>query len=98
MQNSSLKELKHFIKSSVIKNKKKVRGKHSPMAEIVGGTLHSLPVKFIHDLKEKLKHFYLIGVKNYSKPPKLRYFLAISLANNSSDLLVQLAKDYAVKN
>ncbi|MHA2008037.1 MAG: hypothetical protein ACXABO_12005 [Promethearchaeota archaeon] len=98
MLNSSPKELKHFIKNKVIKDSKKVRGKHSPIAEIVEGTLYSLPVKFLYDLREKLKYLFLIGVKNYSKQPKVRYFLTVSLANNSSDLLVQLAKDYAVKN
>ncbi|MFW9821038.1 MAG: hypothetical protein ACFFE5_15650, partial [Candidatus Thorarchaeota archaeon] len=31
------------------------------------------------------------------KKPKLRYFLAISLAYNSSDLLVQFAREFALK-
>jgi hypothetical protein len=98
MQNSSPKELKQFIENNVIKNAKKIRGKHSPLAEFVDKTQYTLPVKFIYDLSENLKHFYLIGTKNYSKDPKRRYFLGISLANNSSDLLVQFARDFAIKN
>ncbi len=98
MQSTNPKELKKFIEEKIIKNAKKIRGKHSPIAEIVDRKVQSLPVKFIYDLQGILDHFYLIGVENYSKRPKIRYFLAVSLANSSSDLLVSFAKDYAVKN
>ncbi len=98
MENSNLKELKLFIEKNVIKNMKKVRGKHAPIAEIIDNKFYNLSVKSIYDLKEKYKNLFLFIVKNYSKTPKLRYFLVISLANNSSDFLVQLAKDLAIKN
>ena len=49
-------------------------------------------------MSEKDKNCFLFIVKNYAKTPKLRFFLSISLANNSSDFLVELAKDYAIKN
>jgi len=98
MQNSNLKELKMFIERNVIKNMKKVRGKHAPIAEIIDNKFYNLTVKSIYDLKEKYKNLFLFIVKNYTKNPKLRYFLAYSLANNSSDFIVQLARDFAVKN
>ncbi|MHA2120705.1 MAG: hypothetical protein ACW990_05820 [Promethearchaeota archaeon] len=98
MQRTDPKELKKFIEDRITKNTKKIRGKHSPIAEIGDNKILSLPVKFIFDLRGILDHFYLIGVKNYSKHPKIRYFLAISLANSSSDLLVSIAKEFAVKN
>lgn len=98
MQRSSPNELKRFVEGTVLKNSKKIKGKHAPIAEILGNIQHALPIKSLYDLSERLKHFYLIIVQNYSKHPKIRYFLAISLANNSSDLLVQFAKDNAIKN
>lgn len=94
----SEKELKSFIESEVLKNIKKIRGKKAPIAEIVENTLLALPVKSIYDMNELIKRFYFIIVQNHLKQPKLRYFLMISLANNSSDLLVQLAKEFAIKN
>ena len=94
----SEKELKSFVESEVIKDIKKIRGKKAPIAEIVDNTLFALPVKSIHNMNEIIKKFYFIIVKNHLKQPKLRYFLAISLAGSSSDLLVQIAKDFAIKN
>lgn len=92
------KELKSFVESEVIKDIKKIRGKKAPIAEIVDNTLLALPVKSIYDMNEVIKKFYFFIVQNYSKQPKLRYFLTITLADNSSDLLVQLAKEFAIKN
>ncbi|MFW9970681.1 MAG: hypothetical protein ACFFDF_10810, partial [Candidatus Odinarchaeota archaeon] len=91
-------DFKSFIKHEIIKDTKKIRGKHSPILELVNNIPQSLRVENIYDLNRKEKYFHLLIVRNYSKKPKLRYFLAISLANNSSDLLVQLARDYALKN
>ncbi len=94
----SEKELKSFVESEVIKDIKKIRGKKAPIAEIVGNTLLALPVKSIYDMNEVIKKFYFFIVQNHLKQPKLRYFLTITLAGNSSDLLVQLAKEFAIKN
>ncbi len=51
-----------------------------------------------YDLSEKFKNLYLFIVKNYLKQPKERYFLAVILASQSSDLLVSLANEFAQKN
>ncbi|MFX1588349.1 MAG: hypothetical protein ACFFC1_09355, partial [Promethearchaeota archaeon] len=91
-------DLKSFIKDEIIKKVKKIKGKHPPISELVNNVSKSLSIEKIYDLRKKKKYFFLFIVKNYSKQPKLRYFLAILLANNSSDLLVQLARDYAIKH
>jgi len=98
MSNSKEEDFESFIKSDIIYKIKKVRRKHPPIAEIVENKPRSLSVKSIYDLNENLKNFYFITLKNYSKKPKFRYFLVISFANHSSDLLVQLAREVALKH
>ncbi|MBY8985552.1 MAG: hypothetical protein KGD65_10810 [Candidatus Lokiarchaeota archaeon] len=98
MPNSNGKDIESFIRYDIINKIKKIKGKHPPIAEIVENKPRALSVKSVHDLNKKLKNFYLITLKNYSKQPKLRYFLTISIANNSSDLLVQLARDIVLKH
>ena len=85
--------LSTYIKSTVLNNLKKIKGKFPPISESVKGIPNILQVKAIYDLAGDLKYFYLILVKNHSKPPKLRYFLAKMLASQSSDLLVSLARE-----
>lgn len=98
MSNSKEEDFETFIKSDIIHKIKKVRGKHPPISENVENKPQSLTVKSIYDLNEKLKNFYFITLKNYSKKPRFRYFLVISFANNSSDLLVQLAREIVLKH
>ncbi len=98
MNDLSHKNLELFIKTEIIKNFDKVKGKHANISEIVNNISKSLIIEKIYNLSEKNKYFYLFIAKNYFKTPKLRYFLTVSIANNSSDFLVQLAKDLAIKN
>jgi len=98
MQNSIKPDLKSFIKNEIIKNAKKIKGKHAPISEIVNNTSKILTIENIYDLRNRYRNYYFFIVKNFAKTPKLRYFLATSLANSSSDLLVQIARDLAVKN
>jgi len=86
------KILKANIKNKIIKNSKKIREKHSNISEIVGKTPKILEVKDIYDLNKKISNMYLIVVGNHSKQPKTRYFLAMSLASQSSDFLVNLTR------
>ena len=98
--NSSINQefLKSYLESNVIKSAIKLKGKFAPFSEPVDKTPKTLPIKRIYNLKEQLKNIFLIIVKNYSNQPKVRYFLAIILASQSSDFLVSLAKDYATRN
>lgn len=91
-------DIRSFIEKEVIKDTKKVKGKKIAIAEIIDNVLISLPVKYIYDMNKKIKKCCFFIVKNHANQPKFRYFLTITLADNSSDLLVQLAKEYARKN
>ena len=91
-------DFQSFIKNEIIKKGKKLRGKHAPISEVIDNVPKSLSVDKIYDLREEKKNYFLLIVRNYVKQPKFRYFLAISIANNSSDLLVYLARDYAIEN
>ena len=90
--------LKSYLETNVIKSAIKLKGKFAPFSESVDKIPKTLQIKRIYKLKEQLKNFFLIIVKNYSNQPKVRYFLAIILASQSSDFLVSLAKDYATRN
>jgi len=94
MSNNNLQE---FIKEKT-KNALKLKGKHSPLSERVNGDYKQLDIKRIYKINEQKKEFFLIISKNYKKNPKYRYFLVSVLANVSSDLLVEIAKDFALKN
>ncbi len=100
MDNSSINQevLKSYLESNVIKSAIKLKGKFAPFSELVDKTPKNLPIKRIYNLREQLKNIFLIIVKNYSNQPKVRYFLAIIIASQSSDFLVSLAKDYATRN
>lgn len=91
-------ELKAFVKNQLINTAKKLKGKHSPFSEVVEKVSKTITVKRIYKLNEKLKNCYLIVTNNYSKRPKLRYFITKILAFQSSDLLVRIAKEFAKEN
>lgn len=97
-ENIYQKSLMSYIQKEIIKNLKKIKGKFPPLSEIVDRTTKILPIKAVYDLSSIHKNFYLFIIKNYSKQPKRRYFLAITLAFQSSDLLVSLARDYIRDN
>ncbi|MFX1531637.1 MAG: hypothetical protein ACFFBC_11040 [Promethearchaeota archaeon] len=98
MSNTSEKELKLFIESNIIKDIKKIKGKKAPIAEIVDNRVLTLPVKSIYNISNKMKSLYFFILQSHLKQPKFRYFITISLANHSSDFLVQLARKFAIKN
>jgi len=75
-----------------------LKGKRSPLTETVDKTPKTLPIISVLNLINESKDLYLVKVKNYSKQPRFRHFLAVILAAQSSDLLVQLAKNFANKN
>lgn len=92
------KTLQLFLINELLKKSKKIRGKFSPISELIEDKVKVMKIVKLYDLGSLFKNFYLFIVKNYSKQPKKRYFLAIILASQSSDLLVNLAKDFAQKN
>ncbi len=84
-----------YLKRELLNDAKRLKNKYPPISEKIKGVPKSLKIKKIYELKENLKNLYLITVKNYSKKPRYRHFLAILLASQSSDLLVSLAKGFS---
>jgi len=86
-----------FLKKQVIKSSHKLKGSFLPLSEKVDNQQKTLKIKAIYQITDMSSRFYLLVVKNHSKPPNLRYFLLLSFASQSSDLLVRLAKDLVKK-
>ena len=86
-----------YLKTNIIKQAKKIKAKHSNISEIVDKTPKTLEMKNIYDLSNQYANMYLMIVRNHAKRPKMRYFLSISLASQSSDLLVNLTRDIISK-
>ena len=55
-------------------------------------------IKNIYELKDDFKNLLLFHTKNHSKEPKERYFIGIALANQSSDYLVNIARNLPAFN
>jgi len=87
-----MEDLKSFLDQKR-KRAKKIKGKHSPLSELINKEPKILKIEDIYSLSE-LDNLYLFIVKNYTKLPKKRYFLAISIASHSSDLLANIAKKF----
>ena len=87
-----------YLKSKIIKNAQKLRGKFAAISEMIEDSQRTLTVQNIFKLRDELKGLFLFSVKNYDKYPKIRYFLAMQLASQSSDFLVALSRDFAIKN
>ncbi|MFX0075339.1 MAG: hypothetical protein ACFE96_07850 [Candidatus Hermodarchaeota archaeon] len=87
-----------FLKRSILKDAERIKNKYPPISEKVKGISQSLKILDIYELKGDLTNFILIKTKNYSKNPKNRFFLAVLLASQSSDLLVNLAKEFSKNN
>ena len=89
------KSLKSYLKRELLTGAKRLKNKYPPISENIKGVSKALKIKKIYELKENHKNFYLISTKNYSKKPRYKHFLAILLASQSSDLLVNLAKGFS---
>lgn len=96
--NDTKENLQSYLKNEILKDAKRIKNKYPPISEKVNGISKSLKIKNIYELKGNLINFIFITTKNYAKNPKYRYFLAILLASQSSDLLVNLAKEFSKKN
>jgi hypothetical protein len=88
---SILEDLK--VEAEKFQGSRKLKGKFPPISFLVNGNPKILKIKSIISLGGEFKNLYLLTLKNYLKDPKHRTFLAVSLASQSSDLLVSLAKD-----
>ena len=85
-----MEDLISFIKQKK-KKAKKIRGKHSALSELVDRAPKILKIENIYIMPESNPHILFI-TKNHSRRPKKRIFLGITIASQSSDLLVNIAK------
>ncbi|MBD3196581.1 MAG: hypothetical protein GF317_16110 [Candidatus Lokiarchaeota archaeon] len=91
-------DLEEFIQTQIISSAQKLKGKFSPISDIVDKNLKIQEVEKIFIFSKNNKKFYLFKLANYEKTPKYRYYIAITLADVSSDLLVSIARSFAIKN
>ena len=96
--NDTKENLQSYLKKEILKDATRLKNKYPPISEKVNGVSKSLQIKSIYELKGNLNNFIFITTKNYAKKPKYRYFLAISIATQSSDLLVSLAREFCKQN
>jgi len=96
--NDTMENLQSYLKKEILKDAQRLKNKYPPISEKVDGISKSLRIKNIYKLKGNLNNFIFIKTKNYTKNPRYRYFLAILLATQSSDLLSSLAKEFSKKN
>ena len=96
--NDTKENLQSYLKQEILKDATRIKNKYPPISEKVNGVSKSLQIKSIYELKGNLNNFIFITTKNYAKKPKYRYFLAISIATQSSDLLVSLAREFCKQN
>ena len=96
--NDTMENLQSYLKKEILKDAQRLKNKYPPISEKVNGISKSLRIKNIYKLKGNLNNFIFIKTKNYIKNPRYRYFLAILLATQSSDLLVSLAREFSKKN
>ena len=91
---SKRKLLDSYINSEVIKNARRLKNRYPPISEMIDAVRKVLKVEDLYELSKEYKNFYLIKVRNYKNIPKIRYFLTIVLASQSSDFLAIIAKDH----
>jgi len=90
--------LKIIIENKLLKDANKLREKYPPISENIEGVQKVYPVKKVYQLLNEFKNFYLIIIEDSSVEQKIRYFLTIQLASQSSDFLVKLAKKTMKEN
>ena len=87
-----MNNLRITIEDELLKDAKKFREKYPPISENSVGVQKVYTIKKIYQLLNRFKNFYLIVINDPSSGQKVRYFLTIRLASQSSDILVKLAK------
>ena len=96
--NDTKENIQSYLKKEFLKDAKRIKKKFPPITEKINGISKSLKIKNIYELKGDLNNLLFITTKNYAKNPKERFFLAITLASQSSDLQVSLAKEFSKEN
>lgn len=90
-------DLKSKIKNDLISKGNRLRNKYPPISKKNDGGLLIQKIKKIFQLKEDFKNFYLINTKSTNRHKEKRYYLALIIASQSSDLLVKIAQNVIIE-
>ena len=85
-------ELKEKIKRDLLIKATKLNNKYPPISDKIDDRLRVQKIEKIFQLKEDYQNFYLIITKPKNDNKEKKYYLALVVANQSSDLLVKIAK------
>jgi hypothetical protein len=85
-------ELKEKIKQDLLSKATKLNHKYPPISDRIDDKLRVQKIKKIFQLKEDYQNFYLIITKLKNDNKEKKYYLALIVAVQSSDLLVKIAK------
>ena len=83
-------ELGSRIKEMLLKDSHRLKEKYPPLSDIINGTQLKFQINRVYELSGDLKQLYMIIAK--SKNGNLKYLICITLASQSSDFLVSLAR------
>jgi hypothetical protein len=85
-------ELKEKIKRDLLTKATKLNNKYPPISDRSNDRLRVQKIVKIFQLKEDYQNFYLIITKPKNDNKEKKYYLALVIAVQSSDLLVKIAK------
>ena len=88
-------ELGNRIKEKLLKDSRRLKEKYPPLSDIINGTRLTLQINRLYELLGDLRQFYLITIK--PKSGNMKYLICVTLASQSSDFLVSLARK-TIKN
>jgi len=87
------KELGTRIKEKLLRDSRRLKERYPPLSDIINGTQLTLQINRLYELSGDLRHFYIMIAKSKkSKNGNLKYLICITLASQSSDFLVSLAR------
>ena len=87
------KELGTRIKEKLLRDSRRLKERYPPLSDIINGTQLTLQINRLYELSGDLRHFYIMIAKSKkSKNGKVKYLICITLASQSSDFLVSLAR------
>lgn len=90
-------DLKIKIKNDLISKGNRIRNKYPPISKKNDGGLLIQKIKKVFQLKADFKNFYLINTKSTNHQKEKRYYLALIIASQSSDLLVKIAQKVIIE-
>ena len=89
-KNDKEKELGSIIKEKLLRGSRRIKERYPPLSDIINGTKLTLQINRLYELSGDLRQFYIIIAK--PKNGNLKYLICITLASQSSDFLVSLAR------